>query len=834
MYRPPRLPFSEGDGDNTAKLCHMLKSLQGRVLVLGDFNLPGIDWQRLYSDSAGEKVVLDVIQSQFWTQHVEFATHCGGNILDLALSSSAELVHSVSDMGQLGDGDHRMLEVEVAGPALDRDSTELVPDWTKADMEGIKQAFASMDWEDALKDKCGVEAWDFLKEMIEVETEKHVPKKRRRVGSRPIWMNKNILKLIRKKRRLWRWYARDGGKDHASFIAYQNVQKEVKKGVTRAKRNLERKLAKNRKKNNKAFFSHIKKATSNRVSVGPLKQGDEVVADSGRMATMLNEFFSSVFTDEDTTSLPEVEKLFHGPDPLVSVEFLPSDVEKKLKKLKQSSAPGPDKLWPRVLHSLADVLSYPLALIFARCLSEGTVPPEWKRANITPIFKKGSKGSPGNYRPVSLTCILCKIMESLLRDSIVSHLAKHNLIHNTQHGFMSGRSCLTNLLEYLEELTKLMDTGKAVDIVYLDFAKAFDKVPIRRLLSKCSGLGIQGELLAWIGEWLTGREQRVVLNGEASGWEAVRSGVPQGSVLGPTLFLIFINDIDSAVNVTGSVLEKFADDTKWAMVVECEEDRVIFQQGLDRLMEWSLEWQMLFNVDKCHIIHAGHRNNLFEYSMGGRVLEEVDSEKDVGVLLHKSFRPSMQCAKAAKKANSVLGQLSRGVSFRDKDTFMGLFTTFVRPHLEYCSQAWSPWTLGDKEVLEAVQKRAVGMVTNLKGRSYEERLAEMGMVTLEERRRRGDLVQVYKVLTGKDNVDYTRWFELAHSRSGAASTRSTSGTLNVTRKEGKGEIRKNFWSVRVCDSWNSLPDSVKQQPSTNSFKNSLDNFNCGVKNRQPS
>ena len=453
-----------------------------------------------------------------------------------------------------------------------------------------------------------------------------------------------------------------------------------------------------------------------------------------------------------------------------------------------------------------------------------------KKGNITPIFKKGSKGSPGNYRPVSLTCVLCKVMESLLRDSIVDHLAKHKLIHSTQHGFMSGRSCLTNLLEYLEELTKLMDAGRAVDIVYLDFAKAFDKVPIRRLLSKCASLGIQGKLLAWIEEWLTGREQRVVLNVEASSWEPVMSGVPQGSVLGPTLFLIFINDIDSAVDVTGSVLEKFADDTKWAMVVECEEDRAKFQQGLDRLMEWSTDWQMLFNVDKCHIIHAGQSNNTFEYTMGGRVLEVVEVEKDVGVLLHKSFRPSLQCAKAAKKANSVLGQLTRGTSYRDKITFMGLFTTFVRPHLEYCSQAWSPWTQGDIDVLEAVQRRAVGMVTNLKGRGYSERLAEMGMITLEERRRRGDLVQVYKVLSGKDKVDYSRWFDLAQPREGASSTRSTSGALNVKRKEGKWELRKNFWSVRVCDDWNNLPDLVKQQPTTNSFKNALDNW----QNRQAS
>lgn len=155
---------------------------------------------------------------------------------------------------------------------------------------------------------------------------------------------------------------------------------------------------------------------------------------------------------------------------------------------------------------------------------------------------------------------------------------------------------------------------------------------------------------------------------------------------------------------------------------------------------------------------------------------------------------------------------------------MGLFTTFVRPHLEYCSQAWSPWTLGDRDVLEAVQRRAVGMVTNLKGKWYEERLAEMGMITLEERRRRGDLVQMYKVLSGKDKVDYRRWFELAQPREGASSTRSTSGTHNVKRNEGRHDLRKNFWSVRVCDDWNNLPDLVKQQPTTNCFKNSLDNW----------
>ena len=152
------------------------------------------------------------------------------------------------------------------------------------------------------------------------------------------------------------------------------------------------------------------------------------------------------------------------------------------------------------------------------------------------------------------------------------------------------------------------------------------------------------------------------------------------------------------------------------------------------------------------------------------------------------------------------------------------------PHLDYCSQAWSPWTVWDVSVIEAVQKRAVGMVTNLKGKSYEERLAEMDMVTmvtLVERRKRGDLVQMFKIMSGKDKVDYKHWFKLAQARVGAASTRSTSGSMNVVRNEGRLELRKNFWSVRVCDPWNSLPDIVKEQPTTDSFKNSLDNFMAG-------
>ena len=191
-------------------------------------------------------------------------------------------------------------------------------------------------------------------------------------------------------------------------------------------------------------------------------------------------------------------------------------------------------------------------------------------------------------------------MEGLLRDAIVDHLDYNSLLRTSQHGFMAGRSILSNLHEYLEELTKLVDQGHSVDIVYLDFAKAFDKVPHLRLIQKCKGRGIGGKVLAWIKEWLTNRSQRVVLNGKCSEWKKVVSGVPQGSVLGPTLFLIFINDIDCAVETAGAIIKKFADDTKCYMVVESEEEKRKFQSMLDSLEDWGSVWQMAFNTDKCH------------------------------------------------------------------------------------------------------------------------------------------------------------------------------------------------------------------------------------------
>lgn len=828
-YRPPRYPGSEADNGYTDRLCELLSSLKSPAILLGDLNYSGIDWERLHAESNAEKKVLDTVQNFFWTQHIDFPTRRNPatgeeTLLDPALSSSPELVIGASSEGWFSD--HVMYSIDLLNPNVKDNSKELVPNWSKADLEQLSANLAELDWEAELSGKSGVEAWDVIKAKIDEETEKCVPKKLRRVNSRPLWMTRNVMRLVRKKRRAWRWYTSSAysRRDYEEYQAYKKVQDEVRKAVKNAKKNFEKKLAKEARKNNtKPFYSYMKRKTSNRVGVGPLKDSaGGLVTDDDKMAELLNDFFCSVFTTEDCSNIPVAEKLFTGNSPLETVVITEEKVKKKLDKLKPNSAPGPDKLWPRVLQKLSSVIAFPLSIVYTRCLAEGTVPPDWKLANVTPIFKKGSKGSPGNYRPVSLTCVLCKVMESILRDAIVQHLEQYSLLRKSQHGFMAGKSTLSNLLEYLEDLTRLVDEGHAVDIVYLDFAKAFDKVPHMRLMRKCEGLGIQGDILRWVQEWLTDRKQRVVLNGKCSKWGDVLSGVPQGSVLGPTLFLIFINDIDIASDVTGAFIKKFADDTKCYQVVKTQEDREKFQAMLDNLAKWSSDWQMLFNVDKCHVLHIGKKNPEFEYNWGAGQLEVTEEEKDVGVMIAKSLKPSLQSARAAMKANQVLGQMSRGITYRDKYTFTRLYKVYVRPHLQYCSSAWSPYTVADKELLENVQRRAVRMISNLQG-SYEQKLRVLGLTTLEENRVRGDMVEMYKMMTGKGKVDFRDWFQLAPSREGAGNTRGSTGYLNVmVSPQSNSEVRRNFFSHRCPRLWNSLPDSVKMVNTVDGFKAAYD------------
>jgi hypothetical protein len=619
------------------------------------------------------------------------------------------------------------------------------------------------------------------------------------------------MRAIRKKKRLWRTC-----RDRIPTDEYKEAEKKVRNLIRNAKRRFEKKLASGNGGQKRPFFAYIKKRTQSRPSVGPLKTEDgQTVADSEGMANLLNKAFKEVFTREDTTSIPEVEDMVMD-STLESVRFTEREICRKIQNLRSEAASGPDGIGPKILQELREELAPGLAYIFNKSMEEGAVPADWKEANVTPIFKKGAKSKPENYRPVSLTSVSCKIMESIIRDAMTEHLHNCNLIKKSQHGFLKDRSCVTNLLEFLEKATSVVDSGKGFDVIYLDFAKAFDKVPLERLLSKCRAHGIRGRVLCWIRSWLTGRRQRVVLNGRFSSWEDVLSGVPQGSVLGPLLFVIFINDLEDSVEGLLDILKKFADDTKLGQEVTKEEDRDRLQQALDESCQWAERWGMQFNVSKCKVMHMGTSNPGYQYHMGGQALETTDEERDIGVMITASLKPSAQCAKAAKTAQAVLGQLARAFHYRDRHVFMRLYKQYVRPHLEFSTQAWSPWTEGDKACLEKVQERAVRMVSGLKSDDYSERLSELGLPTLEERRHQADMAMVHKILCGRGSLDSSQWFERAADS--VRATRSSANPLNLKVRQGRLEIRRNFFSNRVVNSWNDIPSDIRETVRSENFQ----------------
>ena len=375
-----------------------------------------------------------------------------------------------------------------------------------------------------------------------------------------------------------------------------------------------------------------------------------------------------------------------------------------------------------------------------------------------------------------------------------------------------------NWLYYLDNCISTIAEGGVIDTIYLDFAKAFDTVPHRRLLGKLNAFGVQRKLFNWIKEFLCGRTQVVKVSGTQSEDAAVSSGIPQGTVLGPLLFVLYINDILDNVESEGLL---FADDTKIYRAITSQEDAQSLQSVLNTLEEWSDEWLLRFHPDKCHVLTLGKFENIMHterYKICNKELEHMFEEKDLGVIIDSELSFSEHIASKVRIANAIVGLSRRSFSFLDGTSFKKLYTAFVRPHLEYAQSVWSPHLRKHINMLENVQIRATKLVDGLARLDYPERLKILNLPTLAYRRLRGDLIEIYKHFHYYDIETISATFQPRER----VTRKHAFQLLECNAKDGSRGIQSNSFYYRPTRAWNNLPKTVVDTKSINSFKNRLD------------
>ena len=399
------------------------------------------------------------------------------------------------------------------------------------------------------------------------------------------------------------------------------------------------------------------------------------------------------------------------------------------------------------------MISLPLTILFNASQELGKLPDEWRTANITTIYKKGCRQVCGNYRPISLTCIACKVLESIVGEQLIDYLKKNKLFSNRQFGFLGGRSTPLQLLTVLDNWTDILDRGSSIDVVYFDFMKAFDKVPHQRLLMKLMSYDIDGTVLKWISAFLSNWRQRVIVNGQDSEWSDVTSGVPQGSVLDPVRFVLYIDDLPDVVDA-GANIYMFTDDTKLCREINDTSDEDILQNDIDKMNEWSKDWLMSFHPAKYKVLQIGRpiaelTDLLLYYTLRGHKLEVVQSEMDIGVVIDCDLSFDIHLAVRVNKATRLVNIIRRSFMYLDKESFLCLYKSIVRPHLEYANQVWAPRLQRQIDSEENVHRTATKLIPGFDNLEYKERLKKLKLPTLTYRRLKDDLIEIFKIISQK-------------------------------------------------------------------------------------
>ena len=499
---------------------------------------------------------------------------------------------------------------------------------------------------------------------------------------------------------------------------------------------------------------------------------------------------------------------------MMDMNITTKGVLKLLTGLKTNKAIGPDLVSTRFLKDNADEIAPIFTRLFQHTLASGEVPKDWQTTNVIAIYKKGPRSEPSNYRPVSLTCVGSKMLEHIIYHSVMEHLEQNNILVSNQHGFRSRHSCETQLLITIEDIASRINEKKQVDMLILDFSKAFDTVAHQRLIKKLDYYGIRNHTLQWINNWLTTRTQRVVVDGEASPRVYVKSGVPQGTVLGPLLFLLYINDITVGLK---SDIRLFADECVLYRTINSPEDAAMLQYDLNTLVQWSNTWQMSFNASKCSLlrIHKKKAPLQTSYTMLEHTLNTVQHHPYLGVEISSDLNWQHHINNTTSKANRSANFVRRNLKQCSTETKSLAYKALVRPILEYASTVWDPHQVNQISQIEKIQRKSARFVTGNYSReaSVTTMLENLNWPTLQERRIGARLNMIYKIVNQLVAIQLPSYI---HRRQVAS---RGSHIHQYIIPHSTCDMYKFSFFPRTIRCWNIIPTATITQPNITQFSN---------------
>ena len=823
VYLPP---VSSENCEITGSLVKILSDLiistpnNSTFHITGDFNFSDTVWNGSYPTFSNKtSAIFNNFLNKFdLYQLIKSPTHTHGKTLDLFITPSPPDIIKLEVNEPFSQKcDHNMIEVELNVPYNNSSSKSSFHNFYQANYTEINNFLSSQSWDTILSVDDDIDLLyskfiNTLKESVENFVPVNNPKKNIRLPFK-------IKRIIREKKITYKKMKTNP----LLKEKYKSLCKEYKNAITLYYKRIEYKIMNSKHK--KPFYSYVKKKMRARSDLPPLiTSQNQLLLDPKDKSNALNLHFSSVFLQQNNNPLPDLPPHTNSFDKMKNFEITDNDILLSISKLKNSVSRSPEDIPAYYIVKTSKNLLKPLSFIFNLCLKHGKLPSIWKSALVVPIFKKGKKSDPANYRPVSLTSVFCRIFERIIHYMICQHLADYNLISRVQHGFISGRSTLTQHFCYFDQLTKLQSEKSTFNAIYIDFSKAFDKLSHAKLMHVLHHYQLNANVIAWIKEWLSGRIQQTVVEDQFSDVCGVTSGVPQGSVLGPLLFLLYLESLITHLKEAckSTTVFAYADDVKLL-----SKDPNDLQNALSIIGDWADRWDLVIHPTKSIHLYFRPKNdpNLPPiFFLNHEPISQDSQVNDLGITLADNFKWTSYIHKITSKANRIAYTIIRSFKSNDHKMLMNLFKTYVRPILEYNTAIWNPHLLGDIANVERVQRRFTKMVCqkqNISFEGYLDRLRLLQLDTLEIRRVKSDLILMFKIHNNHIDMDPDDFFTAKDS---SYNLRSYNSHQLVLHKYSGSAVRHNFFTNRVTPTWNQLPNTLINSPDLATFKTRISQF----------